>query len=139
MRNNVQTNYGQRINLAKELEAAGGREMMPALAGQAMSEIAPRGLQRATAVPSVLGALSTGGLPAAVAMGAVSSPRLMGEMLYGAGRVGQGVSRATSQLPNANYPALINPTYQSGLLGTNLEMTEERNRRARAAGLFSPQ
>jgi len=139
MRNNVQTNYGQRINLAKELEAAGGREMMPALAGQAMSEIAPRGLQRATAVPSVLGALSTGGLPAAVAMGSVSSPRLMGEMLYGAGRVGQGVSRATSQLPNANYPALINPTYQSGLLGTNSEITEERNRRARQTGLFSGQ
>jgi len=139
MRNNVQTNYGQRINLAKELEAAGGREMMPALAGQAMSEITPRGLQRATAVPSVLGALSTGGLPAALAMGAVSSPRLMGEMLYGAGRVGQGVSRAISQLPNVNYPALINPTYQSGLLGTNLEITEEQNRRARAAGLFANQ
>jgi len=138
MRNNVQTNYGQRINLAKELEAAGGREMMPALAGQAMSEIAPRGLQRATAVPSVLGALSTGGLPAAAGMAAISSPRLMGEMLYGAGRVGQGVSKATSRLPDANYPALINPTYQSGLLGTNLDLTEERNRRARAAGLFAP-
>ena len=139
MRNNVQTNYGQRINLAKELEAAGGREMMPALAGQAMSEITPRGLQRATVIPSVLGALSTGGLSAAVGMAGLSSPRLMGEALYGAGRAGKGVSRAISQLPDANYPALINPTYQSGLLGTNLELTEERNRRARAAGLFGSQ
>lgn len=139
MRNNVQTNYGQRLALAKELEAAGGREFMPALAGQAMSELAPRGLQRATAVPSVLGALSTGGLPAAVGMAAVSSPRLMGEMLYGAGRVGQGVSKATNVLPDTNYPALINPAYQSGLLKTNLDLIEERNRRAKAAGLFSPQ
>lgn len=137
MRNNVQTNYGQRINLARELEAAGGREMMPALAGQAMSEIAPRGLQRATAVPTVLGAFGTGGLPAAAGMAAVSSPRLMGEALYGAGRVGRGVSRAASVLPDANYPAIGNIAYQAGLLGTNLELTEERNRRARAAGLFT--
>jgi hypothetical protein len=141
MRNNVQTNYGQRINLAQELVAAGGREMMPALAGQAMSEIVPRGLQRATAVPSVLGAFSTGGLPAAAGMAAVSSPRLMGEMLYGAGRVGQVASRAKSVLPDANYPAIINPTYQAGLLNTNLELQllEERNRRSRAAGLFGQQ
>jgi hypothetical protein len=141
MRNNVQTNYGQRINLAQELVAAGGREMMPALAGQAMSEIVPRGLQRATAVPSVIGAFSTGGLPAAAGMAAVSSPRLMGEMLYGAGRVGQVASRAKSVLPDANYPAIINPTYQAGLLNTNLELQllDERNRRSRAAGLFGQQ
>jgi hypothetical protein len=141
MRNNVQTNYGQRINLAQELVAAGGREMMPALAGQAMSEKVPRGLQRATAVPSVLGAFSTGGLPAAAGMAAVSSPRLMGEMLYGAGRVGQVASRAKNVLPDANYPAIINPTYQAGLLNTNLELQllEERNRRSRAAGLFGQQ
>jgi hypothetical protein len=141
MRNNVQTNYGQRINLSQELVAAGGREMMPALAGQAMSEIVPRGLQRATAVPSVIGAFSTGGLPAAAGMAAVSSPRLMGEMLYGAGRVGQVASRAKSVLPDANYPAIINPTYQAGLLNTNLELQllEERNRRSRAAGLFGQQ
>lgn len=138
MRNNVQTNYGQRINLARELEAAGGREMMPALAGQAMSEIAPRGLQRATAVPTVLGAFGTGGLPAAAGMAAVSSPRLMGEALYSAGRVGRGVSRVAGALPDANYPAIGNVAYQAGLLGTNLELTEERNRRARAAGLFAP-
>jgi hypothetical protein len=137
MRNNVQTNYGQRIALAKELEAAGGKEMMPALAGQAMSEIVPRGIQRATAGPSVLGAFGTGGLPAAAGMAAVSSPRLMGEALYGAGRVGKGVSRATGVLPDANYPAISNAAYQAGLLGTNLELSEEMRKRQRAAGLFT--
>ena len=137
MRNNVQTNYGQRINLGKELEAAGGREMMPALAGQAMSEITPRGLQRATAVPSLYGAFSTGGLPAAAGMAAVSSPRLMGEMLYGAGRAGKGVSTVTNLLPDVNYQSIMNPTYQSGMLSS--ELIDERNRRARAAGLFSQQ
>lgn len=141
MRNNVQTNYGQRINLAKELEAAGGREMMPALAGQAMNEISPRGLQRATAVPSLFGAFSTGGLPAAAAMAAVSSPRVMGETLYGAGRVGKGVSKVTNLLPDVNYQSIINPAYQAGMLGNNLELQllEERNRRSRSAGLFGQQ
>lgn len=137
MRNNVQTNYGQRISLAKELEAAGGREMMPALAGQAMSEIVPRGLQRATAGPSVLGAFGTGGLPAAAGMAAISSPRLMGEALYGAGVVGRGASRVAGALPDANYPAISNAAYQAGLLGTNLELSEEMRKRQRAAGLFT--
>lgn len=137
MRNNVQTNYGQRLALAKELEAAGGREFMPALAGQAMSELAPRGLQRATTVPSTFMAYGAGGLPTAAGMAAISSPRLMGEALYGAGRVGKGISRAVDVLPDANYPALGNIAYQSGLLGTNLELSEEMRRRQRAAGLFS--
>jgi len=137
MRSNVQTNYSQRINLGKELEAAGGREMMPALAGQAMSEFTPRGLQRATAVPSLFGAFTTGGLPAAAGMAAVSSPRLMGEMLYGAGRVGKGVSTVTNLLPDVNYQSIMNPAYQAGMLSS--EMIDERNRRARAAGLFSQQ
>lgn len=137
MRNNVQTNYGQRIALAKELEAAGGREMMPALAGQAMSEIAPRGLQRATVGPSVIGAFGTGGLPAAAGMAAISSPRLMGEALYGAGVLGRGASRVSGALPDANYPAITNAAYQAGLLGTNLELSEEMRKRQRAAGLFT--
>lgn len=137
MRNNVQTNYGQRINLAKELEKAGGQEMMPALAGQAMSELAPRGLQRATAGPSVIGAYGTFGLPGAIGMATVSSPRLMGEALYGAGTVGRGVSRATGALPDANYPAITNAAYQAGLLGTNLQLSEEMRKRQRAAGLFT--
>jgi len=137
MRNNVQTNYGSRINLGRQLEAAGGQEMMPALAGQAMSELAPRGLQRATAGPSVIGAYGTFGLPGAVGMATVSSPRLMGEALYGAGTVGRGVSRATGVLPDANYPAITNAAYQAGLLGTNLQLSEEMRKRQRAAGLFT--
>ena len=137
MRNNVQTNYGQRIALARELEAAGGREFMRALAGQAMSEIVPRGIQRATAGPSVIGAFGTGGLPAAAGMAAVSSPRLMGEALYGAGVVGRGASRVAGALPDANYPAIGNIAYQAGLLGTNLQLSEEMRKRQRAAGLFT--
>lgn len=132
MRNNVQTNYGQRLALARELEAAGGREMMPALAGQAMSELAPRGLQRATTVPSGFMAYGAGGIPAAAGMALMSSPRIMGEALYAAGATGRNVGRAVSALPQANYPAALNIGYQAGMLGGNLALSEEMRRRREA-------
>lgn len=113
MRNNVQTSYGQRLNLAKQLEEAGGRQLMPALAGQALSEMTPRGLQRATSVPTSLGAFTVGGLPAAVAYGAVSSPRLMGSAAYGAGATARGLLDLQNRLPDLDYPTMFNLLYQS--------------------------
>lgn len=87
MRNNVNTSYGYRTQLARELEQAGGQQIMPALAGQALNEWTPRGIQRAVAGGGVPTLALTGNIPAAVGMGALSSPRLMGEAFYGAGRV----------------------------------------------------
>lgn len=92
MRNNVSTNYGQRLKLAQELEQAGGNELMPALAGQALNEWTPRGIQRAAAMPGGLAAFSLGGLPAAAATAAFSSPRLMGETAYKAGQISNALS-----------------------------------------------
>lgn len=113
MRNNVQTNYGQRLNLAKQLEETGGQQLMPALAGQALSELTPRGLQRATSIPTSLGAFSVGGLPAALAYGAVSSPRLMGGSAYGAGATARGLLNVQNRLPELDYPTMFNLLYQS--------------------------
>jgi hypothetical protein len=113
MRNNVQTNYGQRLNLAKQLEETGGQQLMPALAGQALSEMTPRGLQRATSIPTSLGAFSVGGLPAALAYGAVSSPRLMGGAAYGAGSTARGLLDVRNRLPELDYPTMFNLLYQS--------------------------
>jgi hypothetical protein len=113
MRNNVQTNYGQRLNLAKQLEEAGGQQLMPALAGQALSELTPRGLQRAASIPTSLGAFSVGGLPAALAYGAVSSPRLMGGAAYGAGATARGLLDVRNRLPDLDYPTMFNLLYQS--------------------------
>jgi hypothetical protein len=112
-RNNVQTNYGQRLNLARQLEDAGGRQLMPALAGQALSEITPRGLQRAAALPTSLGAFSVGGLPAAIAYGAASSPRIMGGAAYGAGVGARGLLDIQRRLPELDYPTMFNLLYQS--------------------------
>jgi hypothetical protein len=113
MRNNVNTNYGQRLNLAKELEQAGGRQMMPALAGQALSEFTPRGLQRASSIPTAFLAQGLGGLPLAGLSLATSSPRLMGEAAYGAGQVAKGLLDVQNRMPNIDYPTMFNLLYQA--------------------------
>lgn len=88
MRNNVNTNFGQRLSLAKELEQAGGQMMLPALAGQSLSTITPRGLQGATAPIEAATLLGVGGTPAALISALTSSPRLVGEASYYAGKAG---------------------------------------------------
>jgi hypothetical protein len=101
MRNNVNTSYGFRGDLAQQLHAAGGQDIMPALAGQAMSDWMPRGIQRATAGSGGAGLALTGNIPAAVGLAAVSSPRLVGESAYlagqGAGMVNPALVRALRQ------------------------------------------
>lgn len=106
MRNNVNTNYGQRLELAKQLEKAGGNEMMPALAGQAMSDYLPRGIQRATTAPEGMLAYSVGGPALAAVDLMASSPRLVGEGAYkygqlanALGQVAQPVTNLTGKMP----------------------------------------
>jgi hypothetical protein len=103
MRNNVNTNYGQRLSLAQQLSAAGGRDLMPALAGQTMSSELPRGLQGATNVPTSMLAYSTLGPAAAVADVLSSSPRLVGETAYKygqmAGALNKGAEAVSSRVP----------------------------------------
>jgi len=100
MRNNVNTNYGQRLELAKQLEAMGGNEMMPALAGQALNEFTPRGLQRATAAPEAFLAYGAGGPALAVADLAASSPRVVGEVAYKYGQMLDALNKAKQPISN---------------------------------------
>jgi len=92
MRNNVNTNYGNRLNLASELEQQGGQEIMPAIAGQALSSWTPRGLGSAvTGAAGVGGALASGSLAPLLTI-PMSSPRLMGEAAYGLGALSRPIS-----------------------------------------------
>jgi hypothetical protein len=116
MRNNANTNYGFRKQLAEQLTQAGGRDIMPSLSGQALSEMAPRGLQRAAAIPTSLGAFSLGGFPTAIGALMASSPRLVGEATYGAGVAGRGVDMIP---PSLLDPRLYNILYQSGNVTKN--------------------
>jgi hypothetical protein len=114
MRSNVNTNFGQRTNLARQLVQQGGQDIFPALGGQALSEITPRGLQRATAIPQSLGAFSLGGIPAAAGSLLASSPRIVGEGAYGLGLLGRGLDTASGAIPLAFDPRTYNLLYQSG-------------------------
>jgi len=117
MRNNVNTNYGQRESLASQLESA-GQPFTPALAGQTLSSPIPRGLQSATSPLAAIAAYTynpiVGGVTAAA-----SSPRLIGEGARAAGiatrglldnRLSQAAGRAGSY---ALSPAVMNMLYQS--------------------------
>jgi len=83
MRNNAQSNYGNRLSLASNLEQKGGVEITPAIAGQAMNTWMPRGLIGAIEKPAL--AVGAALNPKILAMAPFTSPRLMGEALYKAG------------------------------------------------------
>ena len=115
MRNNVNTNYGNRQALARQLEQMGGKDLMPALAGQALNSPTPRGLQ-------ALGATGTGVAaffnPSVLPLLAAQSPRLAGEAALAAGKVaraGRAGADALQKIPGVNKVdprILANALYQ---------------------------
>ena len=97
MRNDVNTNYGNRVDYAKMLEDASGRPIMEELAGQSLSTWSPRGLQKLSATG--LGGASLYN-PSLIPLVAGSSPRLMGEATVLAGKA----SRPVINLANSGTP-----------------------------------
>lgn len=98
MRNNAQTSYGNRLSLAQQLEDKGGVQLIPSIAGQALNSWTPRGMAGSIqkgAIPAVMGAsIFNPALAATLAATPLTSPRLMGETLYLAGRAASGTSKA---------------------------------------------
>jgi hypothetical protein len=93
LRNNVNTNYGYRRTLAEYLMRAGSPTLMQKLAGQALNSPTPRGLGKfALQIGGEIAALGGAAWfahPAFAAMApmiAMSSPRVVGEAAYYAGR-----------------------------------------------------
>jgi hypothetical protein len=89
MRNNVNTNFGLRLDMVRQMEQQGGNQLLPAIAGQAMSSTLPRGLAPqiagVSAVPGVVESLMQGTTPLTLAAAPLFSPRLIGEAGYGLG------------------------------------------------------
>lgn len=98
MRNNANTNYGNRLDLVKKLEQAGGKEIMPALAGQASNSWAPRGLGKLMASANIGAGILSPGL---LALLPFQSPRLVGEASYLGGRAAGAVNQARMASNNA--------------------------------------
>lgn len=87
LRNNANTNYGNRQQLVKALEQRGEVDLMPALAGQALNSWTPRGLQQ---IPTTLGAGALAATnPLLLPSVTLTSPRLMGETAYHLGILGR--------------------------------------------------
>jgi len=86
LRNNANTNYGRRVELGEMLSEQGAKNLFPELAGQALSAELPRGLSGALsgagAAYNAFQALS----PTGVLQMAASSPRIVGETVYAAGK-----------------------------------------------------
>jgi len=104
-RNNANTSFEYRKQLADILKQKSGVDLMPALAGQSLNTYVPRGLHRIipsfTAGSGITGAMTIGaeGL-APLATLPLQSPRLMGEAAYAAGKV----ARPVLDLANSGTP-----------------------------------
>lgn len=94
LRNNANTNYGNRGELLNQLETKGGVDLMPSLAGQSLNSYLPRGMSGSiTKGLSPLAAYSNpiGSLISAPAF----SPRLVGEAAYKMGSAGRKLNNLT--------------------------------------------
>jgi len=136
LRNNAQTNYGNRLNLARQLEEKGGADLMPSLAGQSMNAIMPRGMTGAIQKGgALLTAAGTGGASIVPTMLAApfTSPRLIGESLYGLGRLtgaagsvaGKG-GNALSQIAG-KHPELLEKSKNALYRSVPVMATSQRN------------
>jgi hypothetical protein len=96
MRDGVSTNYGQRGRVLDEL-AQYEPSLPAALAGQSLNAWAPRGLARLSS-PTAVATLGSQMNPLSIPLAAMSSPRLMGEMTYAAGRGAGMVEQAANAL-----------------------------------------
>jgi len=93
-RNNANTNYGNRVNMAQLLEANGADNLMSMLNGQALNSFKPRGL--GGAVASGLGGYGVASMnPLVIPAMLAQSPRLMGELAV---KTGQGARIAKDAL-----------------------------------------
>ena len=110
LRDNVNTSFGRRKELAEFLVNSGAPHLMQKLAGQSLQSWAPRGLGRATAGLEAAGALMAGSphaAAAAVPILAASSPRIVGEVAHGVG----GAARQAEKLPAKSMGQMA---YQGG-------------------------
>jgi len=123
-RNNVNTNFSNRIDLAKNLERSGAPNMMDALSGQALNAWAPRGIGGATALGTggVSGGLGflMGGPAGAALMGgstlAAQSPRLMGEAALKTGQLARLMAAGPSKASSLMNSLGVDPTILANYL-----------------------
>jgi hypothetical protein len=129
MRNNANTNYGNRLDLANQLEAGGGQQILPALAGQSLNTLTPRGLQQMNTGTAGLGLAGYSlGIPGVVGAAAISSPRVAGEAAYGTGQLARMLREGRTKVDAASTKTNVNPRILANLLYQMNQTTNDPNR-----------
>jgi hypothetical protein len=113
MRNNVNTGYGHRLELVKELNKY-NPDILPALAGQSLSSVSPRGLQGITATGAGITGIASN--PNVLLTLPAFSPRVVGETSYLTGRL----QELLNKMPVGNINRGL---YQGGRIN---RITEEK-------------
>ena len=108
MRNNANTNYGQRVNLMQQLEQSGAPNLSASLAGHSLESFWPRGLAQAASpielIMAASAALAHGGAPEALSVLAAApaaSPRIVGSTAHALGRLYGGIAPSLNATPTA--------------------------------------
>lgn len=140
-RNNANTNYGQRAAQGERLAALDTTgTLMPSLGGQTASSWTPRGIRAGIEGAGAAGLLLHGGPmafldPSILAALASTSPRVAGEVSYGAGRLAGAGERIGKEAVNKALD--LYDKYPTTALGVSRassyadETEEERRRRLR--------
>lgn len=105
-RNNVNTNFGRRLELGRQLDAGGAENIIPRIAGLSANTWTPRGIQ-ALASTGAIGASFAN--PSFLAALPFQSPRLMAEAAHAAGRASGPAGNALGPVAGAvrqNAPML---------------------------------
>jgi hypothetical protein len=104
-RNNVQTNYGNRLDLANALQDQGGVSILPAIAGQAMNSWQGRGLTgHGGNIATLLAGMHN---PAVLAALPFQSPKVVGGVAYGLGAATRPLMEVGVTPQNAAMAALL--------------------------------
>tara|TARA_R110000823_G_scaffold649_1_gene2786 strand:- start:43 stop:1734 length:1692 start_codon:yes stop_codon:yes gene_type:complete len=131
MRDNVNTNFGERFDLAKKL-AELDPTLFPELSGQSLTSYVPKGQQRQVAAANALISLqqSFGGNMLPLLGLPFQSPRLMGE----GAKLGGQIAKYGTPIRDAANRAIINPA--QGLLSQGAGLAGEALRQPTLYGLL---
>lgn len=131
MRNNANTNFGNRLSMADQLDAVSPNYLMTQLSGQALNSIAPRGLagKLASMANLTAGAYTPGLLP----LLALQSPRIMGETAVLSGKGAKVANKAVKAAKAAKLGKATTKLYQANQINEarNEKNTNEQRQKTR--------
>ena len=134
MRNNVNANFGSRLNLVKQLENSSDYMLLPKIAGQATNTVTPRGLVPQSMMGGSFIQAAQAFDPTALALAPLTSPRIVGETVQATGAATRNVVDRTQGMRDRMSALADNPIVQA--VTNNLDQTAllQAQQRARPIG-----